>query len=378
MAVVLLAIGYGLWKPIWDWDATAYLALARSLGEADWGKIHAWTYEQLRFLPPRDHLLFLTWEPFRARLAVDPESLRQVTAFYAERVGYYTLLAGLIGLGVPGTWGITAINVLAQGVMGAAVWGWLRRISDSKWMVLVLAVVMFYPSVMKVLRWSNPDGLVAALMVLGCYLVLFRRDYWGILVWLLMVLCKPNTALWLAPLGLWFLCAKDFGRAAALVGVGMVAGVLHFSLPAYGAPLLWAHTWGAGPFVRPAEVVVPFRFEDYWGYLTMRATGLGGRDLILFGLMWLSLAVLWLRGGRREAWFGTFLVGGVMVQVLGFPGFWERLYTGPVLVLVLLAGTCVTTCIGEANWGMAKEYAAAKPRRRTKEQPRRSVKHRTI
>jgi hypothetical protein len=140
----------------------------------------------------------------------------------------------------------------------------------------------------------------------------------------------------------------EWGKAVLLAGLGLIAVEIHQLLPGYGVMMLWKHTF-EGAMAYPEGVKMAFDFPSYLGWLEARMLGLHGRDLLLFGAMWGAVILIGLQDYRvtglqgevRErrllAWA---LVAGVMLQVMVFPGFWERLYVGPVLALVLLATPC--------------------------------------
>lgn len=339
--VVMAAAVYALLKPIWDWDVIAYLALAKQLGGADWASVHSWTYETIRLLPDYWRFDLLGREMFRETVARDPEALRQVSAFYAERFGYYGVLRALMMVGVPALVGIQLLNGVALGFLARVVWAWLKKAYTSWGAVVGLAVVLFFPSVMKVLRWSNPDGLVAACYVAGIYAWIEGKVRWSYAAFGTMVLFKPNTLLWVAPLVLIRAWERNWSAAWSLALIVVAAAAVHAILPHYSPMVGWHHTF-VGAFAYPEELRLPFSSDFYVHLLKARMLDLHGRDLLLFILMWLSLALLIWRGGQQRALLALAIVSGVGVQVLIFPGFWERLYVGPVLALVLLATPCLT------------------------------------
>jgi hypothetical protein len=332
-AVVAAALAYAVLKPIWDWDVIPYLFLAKMLGGVGVAEAHGWVYGVVAGMPEHWRADLLGREEFRQIVARDPESLRQVSRFYAERLGYYGLVAGLMKVFGP-LGAVQVVNALGQVVLGGTVWAWLRRLRLGWWGVLVLAVVLAFPSVMKVARWSNPDGLVAGLLVLGVYLAVFRRDGWFGVAWLAMVMLKPNTALWVAPLGVLWLWRRDWGRVAMLALVGVMAGLLHFGLPPYGLILSLKHAF-VGAYAYPETVHLGWDFGFWLTCLSERMLGLHGRDLLVFGVFVVSAGLALARGGQRGV--ALALLVGVVAQVLAFPGFWERLYIGPVLAMGLLA-----------------------------------------
>ncbi|MBI1308469.1 MAG: hypothetical protein GC129_01235 [Proteobacteria bacterium] len=343
--MTLAALCYVLAKPIWDWDVIGYLALAKHLLGHDWVSTHQWVYGLVDQLPEAWRTDLLGREDFRRVVAHDPEALRQVSAFYAERVGYYGLLAMLIALKVPGLVAVRVLSVLALLLVASGSWLWLKKICGTAgwrgWLaVFLLAVVLAFPSVMKVLRWSNPDGLVAGCYLLGVYAYLRGREQGWLAAWLAMVVLRPNTALWLAPLALYEIATQRWQRGWVLGCIGALAVTLHNIFPAYGAMVGWHHTF-VGAFAYPESLRLPFSWDFYRMWLGEKMLGLHGRDLLLFMLMWASLGVVGWKGNVRMSWVAAALAGGVLVQVLVFPGFWERLYVGPVLTLLLLAASCV-------------------------------------
>lgn len=332
-AVVAAALVYAVLKPMWDWDVIPYLFLAKMSEGVGVLEGHRWVYAVVFSMPDYWRADLLGREEFRQVVAHDPESLRQVSRFYAERLGYYTLVAGLMKIFGP-LGAVQMVNGVGQVMLGGTVWAWLRRLRAGWWGVLILAVVMACPSVMKVARWSNPDGLVAALLLLGVYLSVVRQGGWFGLAWLTMVLLKPNTALWVAPFGVLWLWRRDWQRVAMLVPVGVMAGLLHFGLPPYGLVLSLKHAF-VGAYAYPERVPAGWDSGFWLTCLSERMLGLHGRDVLLFGLFLLAGGLALVRPTVRGP--ALALLVGVAAQVLVFPGFWERLYVGPVLAMALLA-----------------------------------------
>lgn len=348
VGLIAAALLYAAVKPIWDWDVIPYLFLAKQALGFGVVEAHGWVYAQVQALPEVWKLDLLDREEFRQTLAADPEALRQVSRFYAERVGYYGLLAGLMGLGIPAFWAVQGLGMVALAGIGTLVWVWAKRIFPGWGALVFLATVLAFPSVMKVVRWSNPDALVALCYLLGVFLWLRRVEErrsrgaegdWWVLAWLAMVVLRPNAALWLAPLGLGMLLRREWNTAYGLALVGVVAGALHHIFPPYGAMVSWRHAFErAIPY--PAVAEAPFEMTYYLHWLRERMLDLHGRDLLLFMLMWVCLGLIGWRESRDNVRLAGLLAAGVLLHVLAFPGFWERLYVGPVLVMVLLATPC--------------------------------------
>lgn len=347
-------MGYALLKPIWDWDVIPYLFLAKQVLGATVVEAHGWIYAQVQALPEFWRNDLLTREDFRTVMAADPQALQRVMPFYQERVGYYGALAGLIGLGIPALWAVQGLGLVALALLGGVVWAWGKRIFPAWGALVLLAVVLAFPSVMKVVRWSNPDGLVAALYVLGVYAWLRGRLNLWTLAWLAMVLLRPNSAVLLLPLGFLQLWDREWNKATSLALIGLVAIEMHLLWPGFGLTVLWQYTF-VGAVDHPETLRVPFDFSAYLGWLEARMLGLHGRDLLLFVAMWASLGIIGWKGNRRLQMFSVALVAGVLAQVLVFPGFWERLYVGPVLSLVLLATSCAVRGICGKAYKIGKQ-----------------------
>lgn len=340
-ALCACALAYALLFPIWDWDLIPYIYLAHTLLGDTPAAAHAAAYAAVAQLPETTQTALLTKEAFRQTVAQNPQSLQQVSAFYADRVGYYGLLAGGISLGLSPLIAIQLLNLLGQCVLALAVAAWVRL---RTWgYVLGFGLFLFFPSVMKIARWSNPDGLVAGLFVAVMYGLthvskLSARGQAGLVGAgvLAMVVLRPNMVCILLPVAVAFGVLRQPLKATLLAaGVG-AGGLVHLLLPGYGLPVLWEHTF-TGAFAFPADVTVSFHVASYLYLLAGRMADLHGRDLLL-AVMAIGSAtgVVW-RGNTEQKILTFALLVGLALQFMLFPALWERLILAPVLVCGLLA-----------------------------------------
>lgn len=335
VALLLAACVYAFAKPTWDWDVIPYLALARHWTDADWASVHAWVYSLIDGLPMAWRQDLAGRDAYRWTLTADSEALRQTVVFYQARIGYTLPLAGLALAGVPALLAVQLLNLLGQAVLGGTVWLWLRRLEMKVWVALPLfAFLLFNPTVMKLARWSSPDGLVAASFVLGAYLLLYRRDLWWVVAWAAMVMFKPNTVLLLAPVGVWaWVCFRP--AVVPLLGLAFLGALLLWIWPNYPLGVLWLHSFAA-PMPRPAEAGELPGAGFYARTLLARIGGLHGRDLLVWAAMAASTAVLALWKAPTRG-FALAVLAGCAMQIAIFPAFWERYFAGPLVALVLLA-----------------------------------------
>lgn len=324
---------------MWDWDVIPYLALAFHAQGLDWPAAHAAVYAWVAALPEPWSTDLLTRDVYRASVAADAESLRQVGGFYQARVGYYGLLAALEYVGVTPAIAVQGINLVGQVVLGGTIWAWLRPYVRGVWWqvglwMLLYAVLLFNPTVMKLARWSSPDGLVAALYVLGMYGVVRHRSPWAAAAWLVMVLLRPNTALWLAPVAMWAWWQARY-MMWPLLGVGMVAVAIQWLFPNYPLSVVWQHTFGF-PYTHPAEVHLAWTHDVYMATFKNRIGLLHGRDAVVWGLMAACTGLMWATQAPVR-WLATAVMAGACLQLAVFPAFWERYFGGIAICLVLMA-----------------------------------------
>lgn len=380
LLLLLAAMAYAALKPMWDWDLVAYLGLAKAWSSTDWVDIHAWVYSLVETLPPSIRDDFLARDVYRAAVATDPEALRQAAGFYQARIGYTGLLAGLMALGMPVLLAVQGLSLVGQALLGGLMWLWLKRGHWPYWVVLpAYAFLLFNPTVMKLARWSSPDGLVAAMLVLGLYLML-RNNRWWLAAFVAMVLFKPNAILFLAPVGLWALVYRR-DIAVPLLGLAALAGAILLVFPNYPMAVLWEHGFGS-PFAHPATaaealkagtVSAAWATPGYnWELLQARTMGLHGRDLIVWLLMAGSVAFCWMRRGMCPALLASALFAGACLQILLFPAFWERYFAGIAVAVLLLAavGSPIPPLKLSGTFAMT-DKAKTKPTNR-------STRHRTL
>lgn len=343
LALLLAAMLYAVLKPMWDWDIITYLALAKAYGTPSWGDIHAWVYALVDQLPNRHDML--ARDVFRAGVATDPEGLRQNTGFYQARIGYTGLMAGALALGLPILGFVQALSLAAFGLLAVVMWRWLKTTHWPAWAtLLVFAFLIFNPTVMKLARWSSPDGMVAALLVLGLYLFLRNNRGW-MLAWGAMLFFKANAIIFLAPVGVWALVYRR-DAALPLLGLAAVAATILFFYPNFPMAVLWEHGFGE-PFIHPASAAEALkagvateawasRVYD-WELVQARLLRLHGRDLLVWLAMAGSVGFCWVWRGPRLASLATALFVGACLQILLFPAFWERYFAGVAVGLLLLA-----------------------------------------
>lgn len=337
--LLALALTYALLYPQWNWDAIPYMALGHHVLGGDWPAAHAWVYQVVQTLPNADNLIH--YEPYRTEMAGNAAAFEQVAAFYQARVGYYLPLAGLMKLGFSGPAAIQSLSLLAQVGIAGVIALWLRRLPLPVWgSLLIYAFLLFNPTVMNAGRMGTPDGLVAAFFLMGLYglTISSRPNLWG-MAWTTMVLLRPNTAVWLLPLGAWALL---FNRGMVLpLALSFVAAFLLMqAFPNYALGVLWVHSFDY-PFSFPAQAHVPMTLDMYWHTLSTRAVALHGRDLVVWSLMAVGTVVTFWKAPRPMAWLAVALIAGAVIQFLMFPAFWERYFVGQAVGLVLLAATHV-------------------------------------
>lgn len=335
LALLLAACVYAFAKPIWDWDVIPYLALARHWTVADWEAVHGWVYGVVNGLPDPWKLDLQGRDAYRWAVMADSGALRQVSVFYQARAGYTLPLAGLVGMGIPAALAVQGLNLVGQVTLGGAVWAWLRRLEMTAWVALpVFAFFLFNPTVMKMARWSSPDGLVAASFVLGAYLLLHVRGRWWVAPWAAMVLLKPNMVVMLAPLGAWAWLMWS-PAVLPLLGLGVLGAAMLWWLPTYPLSVLWQHTF-TQTVPHPAELAPGWPQGFYAKVMLERLRGLHGRDLVVWAVMALSTVWVWAKAAPTRG-FALAVLAGCVAQILVFPAFWERYFAGPAAVLALLA-----------------------------------------
>lgn len=346
LVMIGAAVLYAWMKPIWDWDVIPYLYIAKMLaGGGGYVHAHAWVYDMINQLPAAVVHDLRAREHFREIVANSPLSLAQLAGFYEARQGYIGLLAILIKLHIPPFTAIQLLNAGGQILLGFMVWRWLQHMplrgpyTRQIGISVCLAIILAFPSVMKVARWSNPDGLVAATYLAGAYLLWKQSSWWAVCAFM-MVALKPTTIVFFLPLGGWFAWHRRWQDLMYWIGIGVVAGWLLGTYGHYSLTQLWHHTFigaMAYPEKWPAsQPVLHFyiyeKFAFYLEIMRMRMGGLHGRDMVLF----VVFGVCSVYAVAKKQGLAMMLAGGIALHVLLFPGFWERLVVGPVLALVLM------------------------------------------
>lgn len=222
--VVALAAGWSARVPDLNWDGIAYVALALERGGATPAEAHRLAYGHLRELATDARYEELTEESaYRARMAQDASAFSETLSFYRMRQGYVGLLAGVHRwVGGNPFWVPVAIGAAAYLLLAWALWAWMgaalvplwsggreqgvgasveRAGLGRSWLRLLPLVLLLQPTVLGSISLATPDFLAAALLVVGAFQVLSRRQLGaGALFLLLAVLSRPDTVLLACPL----------------------------------------------------------------------------------------------------------------------------------------------------------------------------------
>lgn len=234
--VVALAAGWSARVPDLNWDGIAYVALALERGGATPAEAHRLAYGHLRELATDARYEELTEESaYRARMAQDASAFSETLSFYRMRQGYVGLLAGVHRwVGGNPFWVPVAIGAAAYLLLAWALWAWMGAALVGSWLRLLPLVLLLQPTVLGSISLATPDFLAAALLVVGAFQVLGRRQLGaGALFLLLAVLSRPDTLLLACPLVL-------VPALAQAIPDGVLAGPMGFRLD---GKVLLRHRW---------------------------------------------------------------------------------------------------------------------------------------
>ncbi len=318
-----------------NWDVIGYVAAAMRYEIANDGALHAFVYEGLREAVGEAYPDFVR-SAYMQTVSKDPESLRQVMAWYQVRPAYVLPIFMLAKIGIDPFLATHLISVTAV-FLGLLVFYLAVREQLDPMFILILPLFVVGLGVFEVSRLSTPDALV--FLVVAATFYFFIEDSWLILLLLpLSLLARGNLLVFnLMILAFLFVSNKRWRVGtiiAALFSLLIYWGV-HAYYGHYGYTAVFYSTFVEN-LAYPAQTAVALTFTHYRQAFIQGALDVLYRKEFLTFLTLLVLAAL-LFGRLRPEWrtrlkrpLTIALIGGVSVVLhfILFPAMWPRFFSG--------------------------------------------------
>jgi hypothetical protein len=340
-AASMLVIGQ--LRPIYNWDALAYLAASTRDRFGDIAELHAYVYSVFREAAPPEQFYELTSaNAYRIRQFADAEAFVSMLGMYEVKWLYIQLLRWLIPILGPLA-APDAINGGALLILVGSLIVWLRSTNLSGYAPLVVAL-LFVLQLQGFAGTQQPDFLANALLVASLLSYERDRNLLGSLFLLIAVLTRPDQ---LALAGVLMACAwllrdKQTPLFAATFLVSVAAWLLISScVHSVG---WWPHFWFSTYAIQ--ETMVGFE-PDFSPRVYVTAIALN-LYRSLFQNTWLAVYVMALGWGiylyfnaavsmrRRQVLLLTMLLA-IAAKFTVFPLHDGRIYFAPLLVFFLVA-----------------------------------------
>ncbi len=339
-AASMLVIGQV--RPIYNWDALAYLAASTRDQFDDISQLHTYVYSVLReAAPPAEFLELTSANAYRIRQFGDAEAFVSMLGMYEVKWLYIQLLRWLIPifgpLGAP-----DAINGVALLILAGSIGVWLRSAGLSGYAPLVVAL-LFVLQLQGFAGTQQPDFLANSLLVASLLSYERDRNLLGSLFLLISVLTRPDQ---LALAGVLMTCAwflRD--RHTLLFAATFLVGVFVWILISRSVHSVgwWPHFWFSTYEIQGTMV----GFEPDFSPRVYIAAIASNLYRSLFLNTWLSVYVIALGWGlyryfhaassvRSQVLLLTMLLA-VAAKFAVFPLHDGRIYFAPLLVFFLVA-----------------------------------------
>ena len=330
-------------RPVYNWDALAYLAASTRDQFDTISQLHTYVYSVLReAAPPAEFLELTSANAYRIRQFNDPEAFVSMLGMYEVKWLYIQLLKWLIPifgpLGAP-----EAINGGALLLLAGSIGVWLRFAGLSAYAPLVVAL-LFVLQLQGFAGTQQPDFLANALLIASLLSYERNRNLLGSLFLLMAVLTRPDQ---LAVAGVLMTCAwllRD--RHTLLFVATFLVGVCVWILISRSVHSVgwWPHFWFSTYQIQGTMV----GFEpDFSPRVYIDAIALN-LYRSLFQNTWLSAYVMALGWGtylyfhaaasvrRNQVLLLTMLLA-IAAKFAVFPLHDGRIYFAPLFVFFLVA-----------------------------------------
>jgi len=347
LALVGLAgeAGYCWVRPAASFDAMAYAAIAEG-GASNFRTVGAECAAQV---PGKRSACAETMslEMFQQVAAYTDAEFAESLRFYTVKPLYCELAKVLHRWGGLGAFvGLRVISVGSFVAIGVVTWVWLREHLP----VAVAPIAAFWMTaagpVVGLGKQLGPDGLSTALLLLGVYVLLYRRAKWlGTVALALALLARPDVVLFIGCFaGAWVLRWQHESRRRWMLLAVVVAGcaAVSFVLGKATGALPWATLFRRSFF----ELVPPERYMSVHVTVReyLRVLADNGVRTVMFCLpVALLLATLAVMAARRGSALRALVLASVVavgLRVLVQPGVEERYYVWFYLVCAISAA-CV-------------------------------------
>jgi len=258
-------------EPDIDWDLIAYVANATQyLSDQPIEALQTSVYGQLKNTVSAEDYARLTGSPSRAVISEDPEAFRQTIAFfYDTRIVYTGLVAGLMSYDVNPFFACYLVSV-ASAVL--SVFFLARMVPVKLPMALAFAIPFITLSfgLLDVARSASPDAL-AALAIIICYWMLFRKQLLILLVLLpLIIYVRTDLILIAALFQGYLLLGNRISRVLVVIsGMSTIAAYLilnHVIIEGDPWSSLIGYNYGTKP-THPEDYAQVFGVKEYMSYL---------------------------------------------------------------------------------------------------------------
>jgi len=208
--------------------------------------------------------------------AADPYYAAMHFPFFAIKPFYILTLEAIHKLGFSAVDSTRAVSALFYFAIAVMLWTYARS-----WLVLIIMVL---PETMLLGQANEPDGMSCFLMLLGLWMVFFKRSDIGLLPLLVAIWVRPENSLLsiLVVLVLLFDGRLDWKKAVVLVllSAGSEVVINHYG---YSWQELYSHFLGAAP-----GSGAPSAFSNYGHSLVKAVNDAVHGPALVFGLLWLA------------------------------------------------------------------------------------------
>ena len=200
LAILFIAFAAAaFYKPGYDWDALAYMALAVEPDFATPADLHQFIYDSVKAtIPPDGWQLLAHFDAYREAQLTSADNFNSMLGFYRMKMAYIAMVAvaaKFTGI-VYAPWLISAGFGLGCLVL---FYIFVFKLGMERYFVLTIPLLLA-SDLPWLIRLPTPDAMSCFFLLLGSYLYIFQNRPSGYAAWFLAIVTRPDNLVFLIAL----------------------------------------------------------------------------------------------------------------------------------------------------------------------------------
>ena len=181
-------------KPYYNWDLFPYMALAAANSSIPFDSTHAYVYKEAALrMPPQDFAAVSQRQP---QLMEHAETFRTILKYFEIKPGYLLVVRLFHFLGFNLVTATYLPSIVSYFFIGCLLLLWMQRIFSMPFAMITTLLIAASPFLVQTARYSSPDMLCAAILLVGIYLISESSfSVLGLLVCGLAIPVRPDSVI---------------------------------------------------------------------------------------------------------------------------------------------------------------------------------------